>query len=45
MVTRDILKSGVNLPLFGAISLGGIVLVGALVYFVTRRRGKTITLN
>lgn len=45
MVTRDTLKAGVNLPIFGAISIGSVILVGAIVWYLTRRRGTTFTLR
>ena len=45
MVTRDILKQGANLPLIGAVSIGGILVVGAIFFFLGYRRKKNVTLR
>lgn len=47
MVTRDILKSGVNLPVVGPISFAGIIIIGGLVllYLKSRKGRKTVIIS
>jgi len=42
MVTRDIIKSGVNLPALGTVSLGGLAIIFGLgfLYFRSRKSKK-----
>lgn len=45
MATRDIIKSGINLPAVGQISIGGIAIILGLAYLYKRsRKSKTFKL-
>ena len=45
MVTRDTLKQSANLPFFGAVSIGSIILVGAVFFFLGTRRKKEVRIR
>ena len=45
MATRDILKQGANLPLIGAVSIGGILVVGAIFFLLGTRRKKEVRIR
>lgn len=45
MATRDILKSGFNLPAIGPVSIGGILLIGGLGFLLLRSSRKSRPIN
>ena len=45
MVTRDILKQSANLPLIGAVSIGGVLIVGLIFFVLGTRRKKEVRIR
>jgi len=39
-LNRDIIKTGVNVPLIGPVSIGAIAIIGALFFIARRSRNK-----
>ena len=43
---RGVASTGINLPIIGTITLGGVVIIGLGMYLLFgRKRGKTITIS
>ena len=45
MVTRDSLKSGVNLPLIGTVSVAGIGIIGLAAFLLLRKRKRVTSIT